>query len=506
MTDNPIEATHDMTPRNDVGTLLARLGGADPEVLAQTSGERGRFIQMGLVLVSAAGLAAFSMAFALTDGLRLPVPAAAMLGLIWGTIILNIDRLLILTMKPTQGFLRLLLVILPRLAMATLLALVIATPLTLRIFYSEIEARMILDNAMAAEQQGEARNRDPRYDELEAIRADIARYEEVRGGQVTHVSLALEQAQEEYDTAAADLAEKQSAYNAKNLEWRCERFGERCEGGSGVFGNGPRAQVLEQELNQLAGEVAAAQNTTDTKRAALLAAQEQNAADLAERLVADRAEADSVLPQLRDRRDELEGELGALTDRDASTLEQSTGLLARIEALDRLGEESNSARTAHLAVAGLLFMVELLPVLVKALTLMGGKSQYDRIGELLDKRTMDSASRRHSGQRRWQQKTDQVAEEIEDDMLAREVALGKRANGHVASEMEKILDVALRDWSGQVAHALTGQGSTVPGGPRGRASVPNSPGPGPPSQPSDKSGFLLQRVRARFRHLWRGKP
>ncbi len=459
----------------DIGTALARLGGADVEVLKQTTAQKSRFIQMGLVLLSTAGLAALSMTYALIDGLRAPLVGAVALALVWGVVILNLDRLLIITMQPTSNRWRLLAMVAPRIVMAALLGIVIATPLTLRIFEAEIAARMALDNARAVQVLAEERANDPRVAELAAVNADIARYEAIVAGNVTYSSPILTQAQAEYAAAQENLAAKQAAYDQANLTWRCERYGELCAGGSGLPGDGARAEVALERLNVATAELAAAQAVLDQARANLTAAQDQVRAENAERLAADQAAASAQLAEKRARRDQLEQQLAAQTDSDATIQEQNTGLLARVEALDRLGDESLAARTAHLSVAGLLFMVELLPVLVKALSLMGSPTQYDRISELTDKRAVDNAARQRSGDRRRQRKED----EIEDDMLDREITLGKRANAHVAGEMEKVLDVALRDWSDQVARSVH-SGRAGPDGPNGsgrRGGAPPQRGP-----------------------------
>src|SRR5690606_21977290 len=145
-----------------------------------------------------------------------------------------------------------------------------------------------------------------------------------------------------------------------------------------------RAEVARQRLDVAAAELAAAQAVVDEKRSALAAAQEQARAESADRLAADQAEAERQLVGKRERRDELEQQLAALTDHDAAIQAQTAALLARVEARDRPGDRSAPARLAHLSVAGVLFMVELLPVLVKSLSLMGGPTQYDRISDLTD--------------------------------------------------------------------------------------------------------------------------
>ena len=90
---------------------------------------------------------------------------------------------------------------------------VIATPLTLRIFASEIAAQMNLDNAQAAQVLAEQRRNDPRVAELETVKADIARYEGIVAGNVTYSSPLLTQAQTEFAAAEADLAAKRQAYD-----------------------------------------------------------------------------------------------------------------------------------------------------------------------------------------------------------------------------------------------------------------------------------------------------
>jgi Domain of unknown function (DUF4407) len=62
-------------------------------------------------------------------------------------------------------------------------------------------------------------------------------------------------------------------------------------------------------------------------------------------------------------------------DTSRRTAAEDTGLLARLEALSHLGEENALARMAQLLVAVLLFMLELLPVLMRSFL-------YDQVDEL----------------------------------------------------------------------------------------------------------------------------
>src|SRR5690349_15553814 len=88
-----------------VGGLLARLGGADPAILAMgRDNGRNKFIQMGLVLLSTSGLALLSMSFALSVGLHLFWLVGLLGGVVWAAIVLNLDRMLILNMDLRGGF------------------------------------------------------------------------------------------------------------------------------------------------------------------------------------------------------------------------------------------------------------------------------------------------------------------------------------------------------------------------------------------------------------------
>src|SRR5712672_2719245 len=92
------------------GDFLAWLGGADLKILKNAIGsERTRFIQMAIVLLTTAGIGTLSMMFALHDGVHTSLTVAIIGGLVWGFIILNLDRFLVLSMGQSRDLKRLLL-------------------------------------------------------------------------------------------------------------------------------------------------------------------------------------------------------------------------------------------------------------------------------------------------------------------------------------------------------------------------------------------------------------
>ena len=114
------------------------IGGGDQEVLAQVPWERRRFVQIGGMLLTAAGVAWLSMIFALHDYIQISLLPSIVISLIWAVIFFNIERFLVLSIGSGYNIRRLSFVILPRLLVAILLGLVISIPITLRVFAVDI--------------------------------------------------------------------------------------------------------------------------------------------------------------------------------------------------------------------------------------------------------------------------------------------------------------------------------------------------------------------------------
>lgn len=490
-----------------LGTFLARLGGGDPRIMPYAPAARGRFIQMGLVLLSTASLAVVSMSFALVDGLRASWWLAIPLAIGWGFIILNIDRLLIQNIRPGGGFWHTLWLVLPRLLVAGLLGLVIATPLVLRVFDSEIKAGMRVANAKAINELGDIRANSPEANRLAEVNERIATNEGILAGNLPGLtSPNVQAATERLTRAQADLEKKRTIANEAYDAMICELDGRRCRGASGKHGPGPRYQALKRMYEVAAADMASAERDVAAARAALGSAEQEATMTNTAKLAEAQERARSELPGLIQERDDLQQAINAIGQVDGNIQTGNTGLLARLEALRSLGEESPMASLAHWAVAGLFFMIELLPVLVKVLTSIGPPSLYDRISELEDKSTLDDAIQRRNHERRRIEGDSRKRREIEDDMRKREIALGVKANAHVASEMEKILDIALQQWSTEVTNTLhTSPGLTSSAGSgagpthvNGHSAQPGSVQPGQTQPGSAQPNPADQAIRSRF--------
>ena len=89
---------------------------------------------------------------------------------------------------------------------------------------------------------------------------------------------------------------------------------------------------------------------------------------------------------------------------------------------------------------------------------------YEQVKKLDEQSLVDEAKVRRNADRRRIEEESKKRRDIEDDMRLREKQLGIKANVHVASGMEKILEAALKQWSRDVSATLNSKPATQ--GPR----------------------------------------
>ncbi len=464
---------------------MAWLGGGDPAVLAEVPQERGRFSQMAGVLLTTAGIAVLSMTFALHDGIKAPLASAVVLGLLWGVVILNLDRFLVMSMGSTRNKPRLILIALPRFALAVVLAAVISTPLTLRIFASDIKYQLAVTHeaqskalAIAEKSSGPQQEADNLARRIAADRAILAGH---LPEQVTDPALQTAQNQVTVLTPKVAAA-KQASDNARRA-WQCELYGQGggCAGASSVAGNGPLAKAKYAEYqtalgtyNGLLAQLTAAQAAVTAAQNGIKDAQEAN-------LAREQNQAGKELPGLLDQLKTVNKKIASMENSDQSATVGNSGLLAQLAALSTASSRDAGLEAARLTVLALFFIIEVLPVSVKFLLNLGEETAYEVAARLKNDASNDRQQIRRAESRTLEEHASQDriaaadAQRIVDaDMRGREVELGKHANEYVASHMQDILDAALLEWSSQVKSTLNGAN-----GPGGNGSGPGSP-PRPP--------------------------
>jgi hypothetical protein len=289
--------------------------GADRSILSQVPSDENKYLGIGATIFFTGILAFLSAGYALYTIFDSYI-LALFFGLVWGAMIFNLDRYIVSSMKARGGFFGQFMVALPRLAMAVLLALVISKPLELKIFEKEINAELIVMEQETFKTQEDRLN---------------ARFT----GRLADTEQAIAGLQSEIDakTIARDAAATAALAEADG------------SGGSGVRNMGPIYRAKLATANQ---------------------AQEELTATLA-----------ALQPQIDAKRTEantLRSDMAA----EVSNLERGAygGMAARIDALHRLGENSDAILLASLFITLLFVAIETAPIFTK---LISPSSPYDHL-------------------------------------------------------------------------------------------------------------------------------
>jgi hypothetical protein len=445
-----------MRARNrSVGDRLASLAGARLDVLQVAPGSRAKYVALGGVLLSTGGLAVLSAAFAVHMALGAPWLIALAVGLGWGLVIVNLDRMLLVGMGHDASWVRNVAMAVPRIGLAVLLGTVISTPLTLQVFNKEIDATIVTLQAEAADEFTTELDADARYAQIPELQQRIAEEQAVlAGGGATDPN-----ADPRVTAAIADRDGKKTAYDAAQTTYGELQAKAQCEldgtCGSGEAGPGDAYQSAAAAAATQAAVRDAAKGALDDAEATLADARTaagQDAASNGARSVA-LAEADLATDQAL---------LTRLTDARAAEQEafaaqnaESDGLLARLEAMDRLAADRPAAGTAHLMLFLLFLSVELLPVLMKVLLNFAEPTAYEQLEKMRDEEDVEAEKIRRDGRQRAQQaradlvvaaETDRMAREILDrEIAAREEAeraaerKARRRNGRMARMVRRVL-------------------------------------------------------------------
>ncbi len=463
--------------------FMAWLGGGDQAILEQVPQERARFVQMAGVLLTTSGIAVVSMIFALNDGVKAPLAAAVILGLLWGVVILNLDRFLVLSMGATRNRVRLVLITLPRLGLAVVLALVISTPLVLRIFASDINQQMFIMQQKESRQEAALEAGSGEQQEANQVKTQINTDEGILNGHLPQAitSPQLQAAEAQVSQLQAQAQRDYQAEVTAREAWQCELDGQNCVGSSGQAGNGPRAQAKYTEYQQAVTTYNSAESRLNAALAAEKTAQGSFANDLSNRLQQLKAAARQALPKLQSQYQKLAAGLQGVAASGRKVNDANTGILAQLQALSEASGQSPGLEAARLAVLALFFLVEILPVTVKFLLNLGPLSGYEVIAKLKEDELIDAAHTHRIESRRREEIKSRTRVSVEADMGQKEEGLGRHANQHLADEMTRILDVTLREWGSQVRAALP-SGAAGPSANGGTAS-PSANGTAYPMPP-----------------------
>jgi hypothetical protein len=440
-----------------VGDFMAWLGGGEKEGLGQLPQDRAHFIQMAGVLVTTAGIAVLSMTFALHNGVKFPLASAIIFALLWGFVILNLDRFLVLSMSATGSLWRQVGIALPRLALAAVLALVVSTPLVLRIFATDINEQLFKNQLETSQANAALEAKSGDQQEANRLLTKINTDKAILNGHLPSMtSPQLQNAQMRVAQLQPQVTADFNAEVAAREAWQCELYGSDCAGGSGVPGNGPQATAKQMQYEQAVQTYDSAANQLQAAKNAEALAQQQFNQQENKQVAATKAQAGQDLPGLQSQYNKLEAKIQSTLATSDNVDQANTGILAQLQALSQASAKSPSLEAARLTLLALFFLIEILPVTVKFLLNLNPESTYHKASRLREEEFIDGVRRQYVESRRIEQRRSEMRINVEDDMRQREEGLGKQANEHVAEEMTKILDVALLEWSKQVQARLSG--------------------------------------------------
>jgi hypothetical protein len=356
-------------PLRRIGDGLAGLAGARADVLEVAPGARSRFVALGGVLLSTGALAVMSAAFAVHMALGVWWPFALVLGAGWGAVVVNLDRMLLTGMAHDASLRRNLVLAVPRVGLALVLGVVIATPLTLQIFHREIDTEIVSLQAEKSDAYQTSLASDARFAGLPALRERVATEEAVvaSGGRssadVAPVQASLTAAQAAYDSALKTQRDLQARSQCE-LDGTC---------GTGKAGTGTAYVEAKAAADAQAGVVASAKSELSAATAAVAAAESRAAQQAAASLDVDRAELARLTTQQT-----------ALQQAFDATNSDNDGILIRLEALSRLSDRNATLAAAQFMLSLLFMCVEILPVLMKLLLNFSPPSTYDKVAALRD--------------------------------------------------------------------------------------------------------------------------
>ncbi len=287
--------------------------GVDRQMLDQCPSDTNKYVGIGATVFFTGILAFCSSAYALFTIFDSTL-AAILFGTVWGLMIFNLDRYIVSSMKSRGSGWKDFGIALPRLILAILLALVISKPLELKIFEKEINAELIVMEQQKFKEQEDKVN--ARYQpQIDTWSAEVATLKaEIKTKVDARDTLALMALQEADGTGGSKKKNLGPIYRAKK----------------------DKADAAQQELD-----------------------------DLKSLYLPIIAEKEQAITEAKDAvRSEIEG------------LQRTAfgGIAARMEALDRLGQQSSAIYWANIFIMLLFIAIETAPIFVK---LISSRSPYD---------------------------------------------------------------------------------------------------------------------------------
>jgi hypothetical protein len=311
--------------------------GVSLDILDQVPTEKSKYFGIGGTIIFTALMASFAGGYAFFTAFKstaLSIP----FGIFWGCLIFNLDRYIVASFGVGDGKKTIskqeLIEGAPRLAMAIVLGFVISTPLELKLFEKEINAKIDADISIVKTEIVNNATNDP---QIIALNAEKTKLEKDIATRQTIV----EQKKTNWEQSEKD----------KNDEWNLGKF-------SGIKGKGgyyedlkSKADNAEVDYHQKDQEFSLL-NTSDYER----------------------------IRQINSKIDSRDTQLRSEVANQQTIQSQNDGLLARLSALSALTSKEWTLLFTKWLITALFIFIEIAPILFKMMTERG---PYDDIVDRL---------------------------------------------------------------------------------------------------------------------------
>lgn len=307
--------------------------GANLEVLSSVPTEKSKYFGIGGTIIFTALMASFAGGYAFYTAFKtawLSIP----FGIFWGMLIFNLDRYIVASFGVGDGKKTIswqeVIEAAPRLAMAIILGFVISTPLELKLFEKEINAKIDTDISIVQKKIIRSATEDPQIIALKQEKNKLEKNIESRQNIIDSKKTFWEQAEKD-----------------KNDEWNTGKF-------SGKVGKGGYYEDLKKKAENAEKDYLRIDNQysrLNTK---------------------DFGQIDKINKKIEDRETQLRSEVA----NQKTVQSQNDGLLARLKALGDLTSVEWSLWFSKWLITILFIFIEIAPILFKMMTERG---PYDDI-------------------------------------------------------------------------------------------------------------------------------
>ncbi len=306
------------TQMSAVYRFFAWCSGARLYLLKHCPTDYNKYFGIGIIVFLTGIMASITGSFALFTIFN-SVLIAGIFGVFWGILIFFLDWFIVSSLKKEEKFAKEFLFSLPRIVLAVLLAVIIATPLELKLFEKEINAELVqLKSQNILENKGLI---DNEFSEIKSLKKENER--------LNNEIIEKENLRNELFNKVIKEAEGQSP--------------------TGIVGKGPVYREKKAELDR--------QNK-----------QLEELSKINRKLIQENKEKIKQLENQRNNQVEI----------NKKEIRKSDGLLARLEAMAELRKKNTTLNTAAWLIFILFVLIEAAPILVKLLSQRG---PYDELLE-----------------------------------------------------------------------------------------------------------------------------